>query len=167
MSRGLRSRMSGDTVVQVSRLCRRFVEERLAGLEDKARSSGRDDAQPPPAGIEHWNSRDLANEVGVSHSTVHRIWRAHDLSPHRIETFKFSTDPTPKRRFTMSSSCTSTRLSGQSTRSTVGIQEPLAENRPFKTRHCLLDSMRFKKICSGIGRGPLPRRRVGNQTPYC
>jgi transposase len=100
------ARMSGYTVVQVSRLRRRFTEERLAGLEDKPRSgrplriNARKRAQvvamtlkPPPAGITHWSSRDLANEVGVSHSTVHRIWRAHDLQPHRIETFKFSTDP--------------------------------------------------------------------------
>jgi len=32
-------------------------------------------------------------DVGVSHSTVQRIWQAHDLEPHRVETFKFSTDP--------------------------------------------------------------------------
>jgi transposase len=29
----------------------------------------------------------------VGHSTVHRIWRAYDLKPHRVETFKFSRDP--------------------------------------------------------------------------
>ncbi len=100
------ARMSGYSVVQISRLRRRFAEARLSGLEDKPRSgrplqiSARKRAQvvamtlkPPPAGVTHWSSRDLAGEVGVSHSTVHRIWRAHDLQPHRIETFKFSTDP--------------------------------------------------------------------------
>lgn len=100
------ARMSGYSVVQISRLRRRFAEERLAGLLDKPRSgrpmriSARKRAQvvamtlkPPPPGVTHWSSRDLAGEVGVSHSTVHRIWRAHDLQPHRIETFKFSTDP--------------------------------------------------------------------------
>lgn len=100
------ARMSGYTVVQVSRIRRRFAEQRLAGLEDKPRSGrplsidSRKRAQvvamtlkPPPAGITHWSSRDLASEVGVSHSTVHRIWRAHDLQPHRVQTFKFSTDP--------------------------------------------------------------------------
>lgn len=100
------ARMSGYTVVQVSRLRRRFAEKRLAGLQDKPRSgrplriNARKRARvvamtlkPPPAGITHWSSRDLAGEVGVSHSTVFRIWRAHDLQPHRIETFKFSTDP--------------------------------------------------------------------------
>lgn len=100
------ARMTGYTVVQISRLRRRFTEEGLAGLEDKPRSgrppsiTARKRAQvvaltlkPPGAGLSHWSSRELASEVGVSHSTVHRIWRAHDLQPHRIETFKFSTDP--------------------------------------------------------------------------
>lgn len=100
------ARMTGYTVVQISRLRRRFAEEGLAGLEDKPRSgrppsiTARKRAQvvamtlkPPGAGLSHWSSRELASEVGVSHSTVHRIWQAHDLQPHRIETFKFSTDP--------------------------------------------------------------------------
>jgi transposase len=30
--------------------------------------------------------------------TVHRIWRAHDLKPHRLETFKFTTDPDAEER---------------------------------------------------------------------
>ena len=105
------ARMSGYTVVQVSRLRRRFAEERLAGLEDRPRSGRplRIDSRkrarvvamtlkPPPVGITHWSSRDLASEVGVSHSTVHRIWQAHDLQPHRIQTFKFSTDPNAEEK---------------------------------------------------------------------
>jgi transposase len=100
------ARMTGYTVVQVSRLRRRFAEEGLAGLADKPRSgrppsiTARKRAQivartlkPPGHGLTHWSARELAAEVGVSHSTVHRIWQAHDLQPHRIETFKFSTDP--------------------------------------------------------------------------
>jgi len=100
------ARMTGYTVVQVSRLRRRFAEEGLAGLQDKPRSgrppviTARKRAQvvaktlkPPGAGLTHWSARDLAAAVGVSHTTVHRIWKAHDLQPHRIETFKFSTDP--------------------------------------------------------------------------
>ena len=35
----------------------------------------------------------MAKEVGVHPTTISRIWRAHGLQPHRIETFKLSTDP--------------------------------------------------------------------------
>jgi transposase len=98
--------MTGYTVVQVSRLRRRFAQEGLRGLQDKPRSgrppsiSNRKRARvvamtlkEPGHGRTHWSTRDLAAEVGVSHTTVHRIWQAHDLKPHQIRTFKFSTDP--------------------------------------------------------------------------
>ncbi len=49
--------------------------------------------KPPAAGLTHWSTRDLARKVGVSHATVHQIWRAHALQPHRVSTFKFTTDP--------------------------------------------------------------------------
>jgi transposase len=100
------ARMTGYTVVQVSRLRRRFAEEGIAGLADKPRSgrppsiSNRKRAKivamtlkPPGRGRTHWSTRELAMEVGVSHTTIHRIWRAHDLKPHQVETFKFTTDP--------------------------------------------------------------------------
>lgn len=91
------ARRTGYTPVQVSRIRQRFCDERLAGLGDRARSgrprtvTGRTTARivaltlkPPPAGVTHWSSRDLAALVGsVSHMTVHRIWRAHALQPHR------------------------------------------------------------------------------------
>ena len=50
---------------------------------------------PPPEhlGVTHWSSRLLAGELGVSHSTVARVWAEHDLKPWQPETFKFSTDP--------------------------------------------------------------------------
>jgi len=50
---------------------------------------------PPPQalGVTHWSSRLLAGELGVSHSTVARVWAEHDLKPWQTETFKFSTDP--------------------------------------------------------------------------
>jgi len=35
----------------------------------------------------------MAQRRGVSRSTVHRIWRAFGLQPHRSETFKLSADP--------------------------------------------------------------------------
>jgi transposase len=50
---------------------------------------------PPPQtlGVTHWSSRLLATELGISHSTVARVWAEHDLRPWQTETFKFSTDP--------------------------------------------------------------------------
>ena len=35
----------------------------------------------------------MAKEVGLSHTTVRRIWNAFGLQPHRCETFKLSSDP--------------------------------------------------------------------------
>jgi transposase len=46
----------------------------------------------PPEGT-HWSSRILADEVGLHHSQVARIWRAHGLKPHLVKTFKLSRDP--------------------------------------------------------------------------
>jgi transposase len=43
--------------------------------------------------VTHWSSRLLATELGVSHSTVARVWAEHNLKPWQTETFKFSTDP--------------------------------------------------------------------------
>jgi hypothetical protein len=50
---------------------------------------------PPPQalGVTHWSSRLLAGELGISHSTVARVWAEHDVKPWQTETFKFSTDP--------------------------------------------------------------------------
>jgi transposase len=87
---------------------RRYAREGLAGLRDRRRPGRpqtiRRDRRaeilattltPPPQrlGITHWSSRLLAGELGVSHNTVVRVWREHDLRPWQTETFKFSTDP--------------------------------------------------------------------------
>lgn len=49
--------------------------------------------QSKPKGKTHWSCRSLAQEVGVSKSTVNNIWRSHNLKPHRVKTFKLSRDP--------------------------------------------------------------------------
>jgi transposase len=46
-----------------------------------------------PPGETHWSCRSMAERVGVSSSTVQRVWAARGLQPHRVETFKLSNDP--------------------------------------------------------------------------
>src|SRR6266404_2728660 len=85
---------------------RRFAEHRLEGLRDEPRSGtprtvedARIEAvivrtlETVPADATHWSSRSMARASGLSVSTVQRIWRAFGLQPHRLETFKLSTDP--------------------------------------------------------------------------
>jgi hypothetical protein len=35
----------------------------------------------------------MAAAVGISEASVRRIWRAHGLKSHRVETFEISNDP--------------------------------------------------------------------------
>jgi transposase len=86
----------------------RYARGGIAALDDEPRS-GRppqiseadvvvatlaDDGRPPGRlGITHWSARFLAAELGISFASVARIWRKWHIQPHRIETFKFSTDP--------------------------------------------------------------------------
>jgi transposase len=83
-----------------------FIEQRLDGLHDEPRSGAPrtiDDArieavivhtlESLPRDATHWSSRGMAKVSGLSVSTVQRIWRAFGLQPHRLETFKLSTDP--------------------------------------------------------------------------
>jgi len=46
-----------------------------------------------PEGATHWSKRELAKRVGISPTSVHRIWRAFGLQPWRTEDFKISPDP--------------------------------------------------------------------------
>jgi transposase len=47
----------------------------------------------PPANATHWTGAAMAQAVGISVSSVQRIWRAHGLQPHRVRQFKLSNDP--------------------------------------------------------------------------
>ena len=49
--------------------------------------------EDPPGETTHWTSLMMAKEVGISVSSVQRIWRAHGLQPHRVRQFKLSNDP--------------------------------------------------------------------------
>jgi transposase len=46
-----------------------------------------------PPGETHWSCRSMARAHGVSHTTVQKIWAARGLKPHRVQTFKLSSDP--------------------------------------------------------------------------
>jgi transposase len=85
---------------------RRFEAQRLAGLTDAPRPGrppryGREERdrvialtlEPPPDGATHWSARRMAARTGISTTTIQRIWAEADLKPHRVETFKYSTDP--------------------------------------------------------------------------
>lgn len=47
-------------------------------------------SQPP--GKTHWSTRDMAQAQDLSRMAVQRIWKQHNLQPHRIKTFKLSRD---------------------------------------------------------------------------
>lgn len=80
------ARLTGCTPMQISRIRHRFIDERTSGLSDKPRSVQphlyeREESaemvaltfQPPPEGLNHWSTRELAEKAGVSHITTHRI----------------------------------------------------------------------------------------------
>ena len=96
----------GVVEATVGKWRRRFVAQRLEGLRDEPRLGAPrtiDDArieaviantlESLPKNATHWSSRGMAKESGLSVSSVQRIWRAFGLQPHRMETFKLSTDP--------------------------------------------------------------------------
>jgi len=47
----------------------------------------------PEDGSTHWSTRTMGDRFGVGKDTVARIWRARNIKPWLIDTFKLSTDP--------------------------------------------------------------------------
>ena len=45
-----------------------------------------------PPNATHWSVRSMAQAQGLSRMAVQRIWKAHRLQPHRVESFKLSRD---------------------------------------------------------------------------
>jgi transposase len=100
-------RRTGKSKTCVWRWQERFMQEGATGLlRDKTRPSRVKPlaqavidavvaltATEPPTEATHWTSAAMAVEVGVSVSSVQRIWRAHGLAPHRVRQFKLSNDP--------------------------------------------------------------------------
>jgi transposase len=101
----------GASIGTVNKWCRRFELHGLDGLRDLP-GRGRPSrlptekvarvvtavAQPPP-GRTRWSVRSMSREVGISPSSVQRIWRANDLKPHRVRTFKLSHDKQFEQKF--------------------------------------------------------------------
>jgi transposase len=84
----------------------RFLEKRLDGLLDEPRPGTPRrlsdvevervltmTLESTPKNATHWSTRSLAAACGLSRSSVHRVWQAFALAPHRSETFKLSRDP--------------------------------------------------------------------------
>ena len=95
------------TPEKAARWRKRFLTKGLAGLEKDTPRPGRTPStakatvdkvvrlttQEKPANATHWSTRKMAAAAGISDSSVLRIWHAHGLKPHRIESFKLSNDP--------------------------------------------------------------------------
>ena len=100
-------RQAGVAKTAVWRWQERFMQEGVDGLlRDKTRPSRIPPLAPeiadrvvaltlgpPPGETTHWTAPAMAKVVGVSVSSVQRIWRAHGLQPHRLRQFKLSNDP--------------------------------------------------------------------------
>ena len=100
-------RRTGTSKTCVWRWQERFMQEGVEGLlRDKTRPSRIPPLAPkvaeqvvartledPPGETTHWTALMMATEIGISVSSVQRIWRAHGLRPHRVRQFKLSNDP--------------------------------------------------------------------------
>ena len=85
---------------------KRYVEGGVEGLHDEMKPGRprsvsdeqvatlvRKTLNTKPKDSTHWSVRSMAKATQLSHQTVHRIWRAFGLQPHRQKHFKLSTDP--------------------------------------------------------------------------
>lgn len=90
--------------IQAARWRGRFAAGGVAAIQADLPRSGRKpriDAakivrvttQTKPEGATHWSTRKLAAQLGVSDTTVLKVWQANGLKPHLVETFKVSRDP--------------------------------------------------------------------------
>ena len=96
----------GVTRMTVTTCRNRFAKRRLPVLSDEPRPGAprkigdgkiadvvTATLESTPPGATHWSRRSMARASGLSVTTVHRIWSAFSLQPHRSETFELSTDP--------------------------------------------------------------------------
>ena len=84
----------------------RFLESGVTGLYDELRPGRprsvsdervaqlvKKTLKTKPQNGTHWSVREIVAETKLTKSTVHRIWQAFGLQPHRQKHFKLSTDP--------------------------------------------------------------------------
>ncbi|HWD67019.1 MAG TPA: IS630 family transposase [Caulobacteraceae bacterium] len=99
-------RSTGKTKRTAWRWRDRYLERGVEGLRRDASRPGRKPPfsaamiervvhltlhEKPPAATQ-WSARTLGKAVGLSHTSIQRIWAAHGLKPHLTKTFKLSTD---------------------------------------------------------------------------
>jgi len=100
------ARRLGLSQATVGKWRRRFLQQDVTGLHDelrpgRPRSIGdesiarlvRKTLETKPQDGTHWSIRQVARHTQLSKSTVHRIWQAFGLQPHRQRHFKLSKDP--------------------------------------------------------------------------
>lgn len=95
----------------ISRWKQRFEEDGLAGLDPRHKGSqprvanaavqariARKTQQKPSDGSTHWSCRKMAAALGLSKSTVQRVWAQARLKPHRLDRYMASNDPEFERK---------------------------------------------------------------------
>ena len=105
------ARSVGVSINTVSLWSRRFEHDGLKGLKDHPGRGRKSWLAPekirkvitqvtqPPKGRKKWSTRSMAAAAGMSHSSVHSLWKNNDLKPHLLRTFKVSNDPRFEEKF--------------------------------------------------------------------
>ena len=106
------ARAVGVSTTTVNKWSQRFERLGLAGLADRPGRGAKPSIPPAvveevvakagqeaPPGLRRRSTRVTAAEVGISASSVGRIWRGHGLKPHLKRTFKLSNDPRFEAKF--------------------------------------------------------------------
>ncbi len=94
------------TAPTISRWKQRFEQAGMEGLEARHKGSpprvadaalqariARQTRREPTDGSPHWSCRKMATALGLSKSTVQRVWTQLRLKPHRLERYMASNDP--------------------------------------------------------------------------
>lgn len=100
------AKIMGITRQKAARWRARFIRLGIEGLRKDAYRPGRKKQisatrikalvsktlEQEPTNATHWSTRSMARVTKMSERSVRRIWKAHGLKPHLVETFKLSND---------------------------------------------------------------------------